>query len=135
MSSEYYTFLYEKLLLNNALDVYSTPIFMKKNRPAYKVTVLCKEEYKNEIEEILFRNTTTFGIRSHEISRTILDRDFNKLKTKYGEVTIKNGYMSNEHLKTSFEFEDLKKLAKEHNISLSVIENECIRELNKLNYE
>lgn len=132
MSSEHYTFLYEKLLNKKALDVFSTPIFMKKNRPAYKLTAICKKENKEEIEEILFKDTSTFGIRSTKMTRNILERDFDKVITSYGDVTTKRGYYKGKHIKTSFEFEDVKKLAIENKVSLKNIEDECMREINKL---
>ncbi len=127
MSSELYTYLYEKLLANNALDVFSTPILMKKNRPAYKFSVICKSKDKDNIERIIFKETTTFGIRAYEVTRNTLDRNFTKISTSFGEVTVKNGYLDNEIIKSSFEFEDLKKIAIEKNIPISKIVNECTK--------
>ncbi len=124
-----YSYLYEKLLGNNALDVYSTPITMKKNRPAYKFSVICKEEDKSVLEKIIFEETTTFGIRAYKVERTILDREFTKIKTTYGEVTVKNGYLDSKLIKSSFEYEDLKKLAIEHDIPISKIVNECTKHI------
>ncbi len=129
MSSELYTYLYEKLLANKALDVFSTPILMKKNRPAYKFSVICNIEDKESIERIIFRETTTFGIRAYEVSRSILERNFTKIDTYYGEITVKNGYLDNELIKSSYEFEDLKKIAIEKNVPISKIVNECISAL------
>ncbi len=127
MSSELYTYLYEKLLANNALDVYSTPILMKKNRPAYKFSVICNIVDKENLEKIIFKETTTFGIRAYEVSRSILERNFTKINTIFGEVTVKNGYLDDELIKSSFEFEDLKKIAIEKNIPISKIVNECTK--------
>ncbi len=127
MSSEVYTYLYEKLLHNKALDVFSTPIFMKKNRPAYKLTVICNLEHKNYLEELILKETTTFGLRSYEVNRTILDRTFTKVNTNFGEVTVKNGFLNEKHIKSSFEFEDVKKLAIEHNVPIQEIIEECIK--------
>ncbi len=129
MSSELYSYLYEKLLNNKALDVYSTPIMMKKNRPAYKFSVICKAEDKEVIERIIFEETTTFGIRSYQVERTILDRDFSKITTPYGDVTVKNGYLDNKLIKSSFEYEDLKKLAIENNLPINKIVNECTKSI------
>ncbi len=129
MSSEVYTYLYEKLLANKALDVFTTPILMKKNRPAYKLSVICNLEDKECIEKIIFQETTTFGIRAYEVSRSILDRNFSKMDTSFGEVTVKNGYLDKELIKSSFEFEDLKQLAIKHNVPLNKIINECTQSL------
>ncbi len=125
-----YTYLYDKLFENKALDVYSTPIFMKKNRPAYMLSVICYNHDKENIEEIIFKETTTFGIRSYKVDRSILERDFTKINTKYGDVSVKNGYLKGEKIKSSFEFEDLKRLAIENNIEISKIINECSKSLN-----
>ncbi len=129
MSSEIYTYLYEKLLQNGALDVFSTPIVMKKNRPAYKLSVMCNNNDKDNIEKIIFKETTTFGIRSYEVQRSILERNFTKIDTSFGEVSVKNGYLDGELIKSSFEFEDLKKIAIEKNIPISKIVNECTKHI------
>lgn len=129
MSSEIYTYLFEKLLENGALDVFATPIFMKKNRPAYMLSVICTKKHSEEIINIIFSETTTFGLRFHYADRKILDRDFEKVNTKYGEITIKNGYLNNEKIKTSLEFETLKQVAKDNNISIQKIVNEVYKNL------
>ena len=61
------------------LDTFFTPIFMKKNRPAYKLSVICDKEYEKEIEKIIFRNTTTIGVRKYEVQRDILSRRAEKV--------------------------------------------------------
>ncbi len=125
MSSEVYSYLYDKLFDHKALDVYSTPIFMKKNRPSYMLSVICNADDKETLEKIILKETTTFGIRSYEVSRKILDRDFTKIETKYGHVSVKNGYLNTEKIKSSLEFEDIKKLAIKNDKTLKEIINEC----------
>ena len=76
----------EKLFENGALDVFFTPIFMKKNRPAYRLTVCCKESDREKMEDIIFSETTTIGVRYRHENRTVLDREFVEIDTKYGKI-------------------------------------------------
>jgi uncharacterized protein (TIGR00299 family) protein len=79
----------EMLFQNGAKDVYYTPIFMKKNRPAYLLGVICSEEDVALLEGIIFMNTTTIGIRKHEAVRTILPRETRTISTPYGDAQVK----------------------------------------------
>lgn len=74
---------------NGALDVFTTPVFMKKNRPGILFTVLVKPEEKEKFAKLVFENTTTIGIRYVEMDRYRLDRHEEKVMTKYGEVRVK----------------------------------------------
>lgn len=77
------------LLKKGARDVYYTPIFMKKNRPAYLLGVICSEKDISFMEELIFTHTTTIGIRKQEMKRTTLKRSFKTLMTPFGEATVK----------------------------------------------
>lgn len=79
----------ELLLREGALDVFYTPIFMKKNRPAYMITVLCEQARKEKMEEILFCNTTTIGIRCTKAERTKLARRIASVETPWGMADVK----------------------------------------------
>lgn len=79
----------EQLLQQGALDVFYTPIYMKKNRPAYCLTVICKKQDMPILLDILFRETTTIGIRYHLEKRMILDRKSIQIDTKYGKLQAK----------------------------------------------
>lgn len=72
-----------------ALDVHYKPIFMKKNRPAWELTVICDEHHKADLESIIFTETTTIGIRCSKMTRTILPRRKDVVQTSYGEVEVK----------------------------------------------
>ncbi|MHC1723151.1 MAG: nickel pincer cofactor biosynthesis protein LarC [Aminipila sp.] len=72
-----------------AADAWFTPIYMKKNRPAYMLQVLCKEEQIREMQDIIFGQTTTVGIRRTKVERTILKRQIKQIKTPYGNVAVK----------------------------------------------
>ena len=79
----------ELLLREGARDVYYTPAFMKKNRPAYVLNVLCRKEEKDRLEKIIFRNTTTIGIREIPCGRSVLPRENRKVETPWGTADVK----------------------------------------------
>ena len=77
------------LMEQGALDVFTTPVFMKKNRPGILFTVLVKDEDKDRFAGLIFEHTTTIGIRYNEMNRYKLSRREEKVMTKYGEVRVK----------------------------------------------
>lgn len=79
----------ERLLQAGARDVYYTPVYMKKNRPAYLLSVLCDESRREELERVIFTETTTIGIRRTAVERTALPRRCETVKTSLGEVAVK----------------------------------------------
>lgn len=79
----------DTLLKNGAKDVYYSPIFMKKNRPAYLLGVICSEDKIELMEELIFIHTTTIGIRKHEAYRTTLNREIKTINTPFGEALVK----------------------------------------------
>ena len=107
----------EKLFENGALDVFFTPIFMKKNRPAYQLTVCCKESDREKMEDIIFSETTTIGVRYRHENRTVLDREFVEIDTKYGKIKAKK-VQRNGQVFVYPEYENIKKIAEENNIPL-----------------
>ncbi len=115
-------YVQEKLFQNGALDVFYTPIFMKKNRPAYKLTVTCKKENMYKLQNIMFKETTTIGIRYRFESRTELDREMIEIDTKYGKIKAKK-VTSNGETYIYPEYESIKKLAEEQNIPLKELYN------------
>ncbi len=124
MSSEIYSYLYEKLLSQGALDVYTESIFMKKNRPAYKISILCKEGELNKFIELLLEETSTFGVRYQKLNKAMLDRSFDKIKTKYGEIQIKLGYLNGKLIKVTPEYEYCKIMANKENIPIKKVFDE-----------
>ena len=107
----------EKLFQNGALDVFFTPIFMKKNRPAYRLTVACKKEDMFNLQNIIFRETTTIGIRYRFESRTELGREHIEIDTKYGKLKAKK--VTNDGETYIYpEYESLKELAEKNNIPI-----------------
>jgi uncharacterized protein (DUF111 family) len=126
MSSEVYSYLYDKILEEGALDVYTESIYMKKNRPANKLSILCKKRNLQKFVELMLIETTTFGVRYHQYNRETLTRKFTKLDTPYGLITVKLGYFDGKLIKVTPEYEDCKIIAKKHEISF----NQLLYEIN-----
>jgi pyridinium-3,5-bisthiocarboxylic acid mononucleotide nickel chelatase len=111
----------EQTLAAGALDVFHTPIQMKKNRPGVLLTVLCAEADADKFAEIILRETSSFGVRRHTAERRKLGREFTSVKTTYGEVTVKLGKLDGEVIQESPEFESCKKLARTAKVPLKTI--------------
>ena len=79
----------EKLYQEGAREAHFAPVFMKKNRPGWELTVICDGEHREKMEEVLFRETTTIGIRRCEMERSILTRKIVSAHTRYGEIPVK----------------------------------------------
>lgn len=110
--------LCERLLQEGALDVFTTPIQMKKQRPGSLLTVLSSPADKERLINIIFEESTTFGVREYATQRTILQRRHKTVKTPYGDVRMKIGSLNGKDITHSPEYEDCVKCAKEHNIAL-----------------
>lgn len=108
----------EKLFKNNANDVFYTPIFMKKNRPAYKLEVICEKENLDNLLEIIFKETTTIGARFYKVDRAELKREKIEIDTKYGKVTGKKITTPKGEVYIYPEYESIKELAEQKNIPL-----------------
>lgn len=121
MSSEIFSYLYEKLMEDGALDVYTQSIYMKKNRPAIKLSVLCNEIDLDKFIETILIETSTFGVRYHIYNRETLLREFDKVHSEYGDVTVKIGYYKNKIVKVTPEYEECKMIAKRANISIKTV--------------
>lgn len=92
-SGEALGYVMDRLLKAGARDVHYIPVFMKKNRPAYQLNVICNEEDVAKLESIIFEETTTIGIRKQKMERTILKREIKKVETSLGEVVVKECYL------------------------------------------
>ena len=85
---------------------------MKKGRPSVKISILCEEDKVEKMKEVLFRETTTLGVRNFKVHKTMLQREFVKVNTSFGEVTVKEAYYKGEKIKSKFEYEECKKIAR-----------------------
>ena len=119
-SGEILGYTSELLFNEGALDVFFTPIFMKKNRPAYRLTVACKREDMEKLQNIIFRETTTIGIRYRFEERKVLERKNLEIDTKYGKLKVKK-VVNNKEEYIYPEFESMKELAKRNNVPLKEV--------------
>ena len=108
-------------LAEGALDVFHTPIQMKKNRPGVLLTVLCAETDADKFSEMMLRETTAFGVRRTIAERRKLRREFATVKTKFGKVTVKLGKLNGQVVQAAPEFESCKKLAAQKKVSLKKV--------------
>ena len=120
MSAEQVGFAMERLFDGGALDVYTVPIGMKKSRPGLLIRVLCKEQDKEKILGLIFRHTTTIGVRESKMQRYVLDRKVTAVETPYGTVHRKDsaGYGVK---RTKYEYADLAVIAREKGVSLGEV--------------
>jgi hypothetical protein len=108
----------ELALEHGALDVMSTPVTMKKGRLGTLLTVLARPADASAIEALLFRETTTLGIRRQQEERLILNRSFETVETAYGRIRIKLAGDKQERRNAMPEYEDCRRAAREHNVAL-----------------
>lgn len=111
-------YVMERLFENGAADVHYTPVFMKKNRPAYLLSVLCKEKYISRIENIIFSETTTIGIRKTRMERTVLKRETETIKLPCGSINVKKCILPDGSIRRYPEYETAAAIAKEKNMAL-----------------
>jgi uncharacterized protein (TIGR00299 family) protein len=127
MNPQIYGYFLERALAAGALDVYTMPVQMKKNRPGTLLTVLCKPPDTNTLTSLIFAETTTFGVRVTTAQRRILPREHVRVSTTFGDVRIKLSRVNGRILHVSPEFEDCRKLAVEKNVPLQQVINEALR--------
>ena len=111
----------ERALAAGALDVFHTPIQMKKNRPGVLLTVLCAEADADKFSEMILRETSAFGVRRHLAERRKLRREFTTVKTPFGEVTVKLGKLDGKIVQAAPEFESCKKVAEKAGVPLKQV--------------
>jgi len=128
MNPEIHTHVMDTLFSRGALDVYITPVIMKKGRPAVTLSVLSDTNNLEILKETLLEHTTTLGVRSYPVSRVMLERESDDMDTSLGTVTIKKAWYKGRLLKWKPEYEDCKTLADKHNLPIRevfrLIENE-----------
>jgi pyridinium-3,5-bisthiocarboxylic acid mononucleotide nickel chelatase len=110
-----------KLLEHGALDVWFTPILMKKNRPATMLSVLCEEATLQILADIIFTETSAFGLRIEKIMRLKLTRRFEKVQTAFGEVTLKLGLKGDAIIQIAPEFESCRALAEKAGVPIHTV--------------
>ncbi len=128
MNPQMYDYVMEKLLALGVLEIFITPILMKKNRPGHLLTVICSSEKLPGVTNFLLTETTTLGLRWHEEERAKAEREIVSLKTKHGKIRFKLARWDGKIINLSPEYEDCKKLATEKGIPLKEIFEEARKE-------
>jgi len=129
MNPEWYSHVTELLFDSGAADVYMTPIVMKKSRPAHMLSILCSRDTADQMKEILFRETSSIGLREYRVKKSMLRREMIRVKTKFGEIEVKRSYFKGRVVNEKPEFEQCRRLAGEHRVSLEEIRKAVYKEL------
>jgi uncharacterized protein (DUF111 family) len=108
----------DKLFAAGALDVWFTPIHMKKNRPGMMLSALCPEEAAPQLADIIFAETSAFGLRLEKVLRLKLGRRMGTVPTQYGDVTVKIGLKGEQVVQVAPEFESCRELAEKARVPL-----------------
>ncbi len=128
MNPQMYDYVMERLLAAEVLEIFITPILMKKNRPGHLLTVICPSEKLPTVTKFLLKETTTLGLRWHEEERAKAEREIVSLQTKYGRIRFKLARWEGNVINLSPEYEDCKGLATEKGIPLKEIFEEARKE-------
>lgn len=112
MNPQGYEYLMERIFKAGALDVYLTPVIMKKSRPGCVVTILTEFSKADDIAKIIFEETTSLGLRQYQTTRRKLNRKIVEIKTKYDKVKVKLGFLGDELKVVAPEYEDCKRIAR-----------------------
>ncbi|WP_321287207.1 nickel pincer cofactor biosynthesis protein LarC [uncultured Sunxiuqinia sp.] len=129
MNPEHYDFLLEQLFESGASDAWLVPMIMKKSRPAVLLSVLCKQELREKLKGLIFTFSTSIGIREYRVTKNMLRREESTIETSYGAVRIKQSFYNGKLVRTKPEFDDCKKLAIQHQLSISEIEKEVNKQV------
>lgn len=129
MSGEWMGYVLDLLFEAGVNDAFYAPIYMKKNRPAVLLQVLCHEDQLDAVKQILLKETTTLGLRYYPLTVFRAERFFLTVKTQWGDVTVKCGVYQGEIIQAAPEYEDCKKLAGLHNVPLQKVYKEAWREI------
>jgi hypothetical protein len=128
MNPQFYDYIMEKLLAMGVLEVFVTPIMMKKNRPATLLTVISPPEKLPSITAFLLRETTTLGLRWREEDRSRTDREIISIRTRYGKIRFKLARWDGRMVNLAPEYEDCKRLALKKRVPLKEVFEEAKKE-------
>jgi uncharacterized protein (TIGR00299 family) protein len=125
MNPQIYDYLIEQLMKAGAQDAYLVPVIMKKGRPAVLLSVLTDRTRTDALLDIIFRETTSIGVRIQEVGRKKLIREIREVETPYGKVRVKISKRGDEVMNASPEYEDCRRVAEERNIPLKQVMEEA----------
>ncbi|MDD5599190.1 MAG: LarC family nickel insertion protein, partial [Victivallaceae bacterium] len=114
-------YVFNKLLKSGALDVWTQPVNMKKQRPGVLLSVLCEPGVREKLLELILIETSTLGVREYEVTRHCLERRVEEQETPYGKIRVKIASYKGRDLSSSPEFDDCAALAEKHNVPLKEI--------------
>ena len=129
---EVIAYVIDKLMSAGALDAWITPIIMKKGRPAFLVSALCDESNKTAVEDIVFAETSSIGVRWQEVRRTVADRSIVPVMTEWGSVGVKIAERNGEIINIAPEFGDCRALAEQSGTPLKKIYQAALQAWNAL---
>lgn len=127
LNPQVFGYLMDRLFEAGALDVFGTPVQMKKNRPGTLLTVLAKLDDADKLAQIIFTETTTLGVRRREENRQVLARKWQTVSTKFGEVRIKIASLNGTVSSYAPEYEDCRRIAAEHRVPLKLVMQEAVQ--------
>lgn len=125
MNPQGYEYLIDRVMEAGALDIYLTGVIMKKSRPGCLVTVLAEPSKADAVSDIIFKETSSFGIRRYQAARQKLERKIIEVTTKYGKVSVKLGYLAGRLNNMAPEYEDCKRIAGEKKIPFRQVRKEA----------
>ncbi len=123
MNPEFYDYISERLFKAGASDVFYSQIIMKKGRPGVVLNVICEAGLEDIVKEIIFTESTTVGIRTFDFKKDTLAREFGKLNTIYGEVTVKRSFYNGKEVSVKPEYDECRKIASEKAIPVKEVYN------------
>ena len=135
MNPELLAYAAETLLKQGALDVFMTPIYMKKHRPGITLSVLTTEDKLDHMLSIVFGETTTLGVRIHRLEKKKLSRETISVATRFGKVKVKVGKMGNQIKNISPEYESCQEIAQRQEIPLQDVYDEAKEAARKALYK
>jgi len=128
LNPQVFGYVLDRLLEAGALDVFGTPVQMKKNRPGNLLTVLAKPDDTDKLTQIIFAETTTLGVRRREEKREVLARKWQTVPTRFGDVRIKIASLNGTVTSYAPEYEDCRRIAAEHRVPLKLVMQEAVQE-------
>jgi pyridinium-3,5-bisthiocarboxylic acid mononucleotide nickel chelatase len=128
LNPQVFGYVMDRLLEAGALDVFGTPVQMKKNRPGNLLTVLAKPDDADKLAQIIFAETTTLGVRSREEKRQVLARKWQTVPTRFGDVRIKIASLNGTVTSYAPEYEDCRRIAAGHRVPLKLVMQEAVQE-------
>jgi uncharacterized protein (TIGR00299 family) protein len=127
MNPQFYDHVMTALFSAGAVDVFLAPVQMKKSRPATKLTAIVSPDKKDAVVKILLTETSTFGARFYEVGRVVLDREFKRVKTPFGDVKVKIGKLEGNVLRVVPEYDECKKIAAKKGLPVKKVYEEVLR--------